>query len=359
MNLSLKLKISIIKKMADKKELMHQFQILIHKTTVDNSKGAPFKIRQYADAIKILGTYPKESVDDLEDVDSWFKSSGKKNPAKTIEKIKLFIETGYIPNVQEALEDPVVLAVINLTKVANIGPAKAKELQSKYGITTVDELKSKFKQDPTIIHDKQKMGLKYHDDLMTRIPREEMIKYNEALSQICKEIAPDMLFSINGSFRRKHDSSGDLDVLISGPPGKNKNYRDRFISRLKEQGIVKDVLASGKKKFMGITKLDGYTRFRHIDIIDTEIDQYPFAQLYFTGSGGFNSHMRMLALKKGYSMNEYCISDKKTKKPVTKEEIISKLGKEKFETEEDIFKFIDLDYVVPENRNTTTLSKIL
>ena len=44
---------------------------------------------------------------------------------------------------------------------------------------------------------------------------------------------------------------------------------------------------------------------------------------------------------------------------VTKEEIISKLGKEKFETEEDIFKFIDLDYVVPENRNTTTLSKIL
>ena len=115
----------------------------------------------------------------------------------------------------------------------------------------------------------------------------------------------------------------------------------------------------GKKKFMGITKLDGYTRYRHIDIIDTEIDQYPFAQLYFTGSGGFNSHMRMLALKKGYSMNEYCISDKKTKKPVTKEEIISKLGKEKFETEEDIFKFIDLDYVVPENRNTTTLSKIL
>ena len=168
-----------------------------------------------------------------------------------------------------------------------------------------------------------------------------------------------MLFSINGSFRRKHESSGDLDVLISGPPGKNKNYRDRFISRLKERGIVKDVLASGKKKFMGITKLDGYTRFRHIDIIDTEIDQYPFAQLYFTGSGGFNSHMRMLALKKGYSMNEYCISDKKTKKPITKEEIISKLGKEKFETEEDIFKFLDLDYVVPENRNTTTLSKIL
>ena len=50
-----------------------------------------------------------------------------------------------------------------------------------------------------------------------------------------------------------------------------------------------------------------------MDIIDTEIEQYPFAQLHFTGSGGFNSHMRLIALKKGYSMNEYCISDKKLK----------------------------------------------
>ena len=88
MNLNLKLKISIIRKMENKKELMHQFQILIHKTTVDNSKGAPFKIRQYVDAIKILGTYPNESVEDMDDLESWFKSSGKKNPAKTIEKIK-------------------------------------------------------------------------------------------------------------------------------------------------------------------------------------------------------------------------------------------------------------------------------
>ena len=41
------------------------------------------------------------------------------------------------------------------------------------------------------------------------------------------------------------------------------------------------------------------------------------------------------------------------------EEIKDKLGKDLFETEEDIFKFINLDYVIPEDRNTTTLSKIL
>ncbi len=342
-----------------KEILIQQFQLLIHKTTVNNEKGAPFKIRQYADAMKLLSTYPKNIVSDIDDLENWFKKNGKANPKKTLEKISSFLENGFIPQVKDAMENPIIKAVVNLTKVANIGPAKAKELQSKYNITTVDELKEKVRQDSSIIHDKQKLGLKYHDDLITRIPREEMEEYNRVLKNICFEISPDMLFSINGSFRRNHSSSGDVDVLISGPHGKNKIYRDLFIQKLKDTGIVREILASGKKKFMGITKLDTYSKFRHMDIIDTEIEQYPFAQLYFTGSGGFNSHMRLVALKKGYSMNEYCISNKKTKKPIQPDEIESKIGKSEFTEERDIFRFLELEYVKPEERNTTTLSKIL
>jgi len=128
---------------------------------------------------------------------------------------------------------------------------------------------------------------------------------------------------------------------------------------LTKKGIIKDVLASGTKKFMGITILKPYTIHRHLDIIDTDIDQYPFAQLYFTGSGGFNSHMRLVALRKGYSLNEYRICDKNTKKTVSEAEIQYKLGKTIFDTEEDIFKFIGIDYVEPELRTTMTLSKII
>lgn len=359
MNLDIKLKISIIKRTMSKNDLIQQFQLLIHKTTVDADKCAPFKIRQYADAMKLIGTFPSENITDLGEITEWFKRNGKKNPKKIIEKIAAYIKDGYIPQAKDAMENPVVKAVVNLTKVANIGPAKAKELQSKYGITTVEELREQYNLDNTIIHAKQQIGLRYFDDLNCRIPRMEMDEYHRILGKICFDIAEDMLFSINGSYRRNHTSSGDVDVLISGPPGKNKDYRDAFITKLKTTGIVTDVLASGKKKFMGITKLNGFEKCRHIDIIDTEIETYPFAQLYFTGSGGFNSHMRLLALKKGYSMNEYCLSDKNTKLPVDSDEIMNKIGKSAFENEEDIFRFLDIEYVLPENRNTTTLSKIL
>ena len=103
---------------------------------------------------------------------------------------------------------------------------------------------------------------------------------------------------------------------------------------------------------MGITKLEkyGYHKARHIDIMDTDIFTFPFAQLYFTGSGEFNSNMRSNALRLGYSLNEYCLSDKKTKKPIDSSIIINKIGKSNFTNEKDIFDFLDMEYIIPEKR---------
>ena len=353
------LKIKVEVKIMTKEDLIKQLNVLIHKINSEGSKTATFRIKQYTDMIRLVETFPSEDIDELDKLSDWFIRNGKKNPKKMIEKIKTYQDTGYFPEVKEALKSPLIQAVINLTKVANIGPAKAKELFNKYKIVTIDDLKKKFSEDKSIIHGKQQLGLKYHDDLLKRIPREEMIAYNTILQEICRKISPEMKFSINGSFRRENSSSGDIDVLISGPKGKNQELRNKFIEELKKSGIIKDILASGKKKFMGISRLDGYSIYRHIDIIDTDIEMYPFAQLYFTGSGGFNSHMRLLALKKGYSLNEYCISDKKTKKAVDEALIQEKIGKSTIETEKDIFRFLELDYVVPSKRNTLTLSKIL
>lgn len=353
------IKVNLIISDMSKEELISQFNILIHKINADNAKAAHFKIKQYTDTIRLVETYPDTDISDISKLTDWFKLNGKKNPTNMINKISSYLENGFVPNVAEAMSDPKVNSVVNLTKVANIGPAKAKDLYNKYNIITVDDLRQMYSKDKTIIHDKQRIGLQYHTDLIQRIPRSEMTVYNTVLSDICKSVSPNMMFSINGSFRRNTSSSGDIDVLISGPKGENKDMRGRFINELKSRGIIKEILASGNKKFMGIGILDGFSVHRHIDIIDTDIDQYPFAQLYFTGSGGFNSHMRLLALKKGYSLNEYCISDKKTKKPITAEEIFSKIGKDSFENERDIFAFIDLPYVEPSKRNTITLSKIL
>ena len=109
---------------------------------------------------------------------------------------------------------------------------------------------------------------------------------------------------------------------------------------------------------MGITIIPCGEYHRHMDIIDTDIDNYPFAQLYFTGSGGFNADMRAYALKQGYSLNEYCLSNKDTKVCISSDEISAKIGKPNFTDEKDIFDFLGMKYVVPEKRNVTTISKL-
>ena len=340
--------------------LLKELNVLIHYIKFQGDKNAPFRIRQYTNIMKILKDYPYSNLDDAEDVKQFLIKNGKKNPKSIMKRISEYIDKGYIHDAKDAMLNPNVRSMIELTKIYAIGPSKSKELYTKYGIITTEDLRKVFKTNKSIINKKQIIGLRYYEDLLKRIPRSELDKYNQELLKICKAISPELKMSINGSYRRGHVTSGDIDLLITAPNNKNKSLRKKLIKTLIEIGIIKEVLASGEKKFMGIVKLEkhGYTIARHLDIIDTSTENYPFAVLYFTGSGGFNSMMRGIALMKGYSMNEYCISDKKTKKPIDSSIIKSKIGKEQFETEKDIFKFLDMEYVEPEQRNTVTLNKL-
>jgi DNA polymerase/3'-5' exonuclease PolX len=54
----------------------------------------------------------------------------------------------------------------------------------------------------------------------------------------------------------------------------------------------------------------------------------------------FNAKMRGLALEKGLSMNEYSLKDNETKKVIEK----------KFIKEKDIFDYLEMEYVEPNDR---------
>ena len=72
----------------------------------------------------------------------------------------------------------------------------------------------------------------------------------------------------------------------------------------------------------------------------TKPEEYPFAILYFTGSGEFNQMMRKMVNDKGYTMNEYSIKHSDTGKKVD----------HVFTEEKDIFKFLEMGYVEPWQR---------
>ena len=144
---------------------------------------------------------------------------------------------------------------------------------------------------------------------------QEIQKHEVYLKNILKKIDSKAELTIAGSYRRKRPDSGDIDLLLKS---NNKKTYEKFIDVLTNKGYLTCMLARGSKKYMGMGKIESSPCHRRIDIMYTKPSEYPFAILYFTGSGDFNVRMRDDALKQGYTMNEYSIKHTDTGKIVNK-----------------------------------------
>jgi DNA polymerase/3'-5' exonuclease PolX len=144
--------------------------------------------------------------------------------------------------------------------------------------------------------------------------------------------------TIVGSYRRKATSSGDIDMLLKGASG----FKE-YVAALKASKYIVEVLAEGDKKCLAICKLPGAadSKGRRLDLLVTPEAEYAYAILYFTGSDVFNVAMRKWALTKGYSLNEHLLTPLKPEETATPPPMT---------TEKDIFDFLGLVYVEPEDR---------
>ena len=281
------------------------------------SEGGTFQARAYDKVIKNLKQI-KEPILNYKQIEN-IDGAGKKIKLKFQE----IISTGKLKEAQKIIEREDTDIKSQLLNVYGIGPSKAKSLIENFDIKSIEDLRKKSKKNPDILTTAQHIGLKCYEDLLERIPREEMLQHKKILD-IPKEKG-----TIVGSFRRKEKNSGDIDVMLN----MNKVEFDAFINNLDSKGYIKYYLAKGDKKILAVCQLkDG--KYRRIDLIRNSEEEYPFMKLYFTGSAKFNVAFRQHCLTKGLSLNEHSFTPKV----------------EGLKTEKDIFKYVGLEYVKPENR---------
>jgi DNA polymerase/3'-5' exonuclease PolX len=294
----------------------------------DKLNKEPFKARAYGKVIDSLEIFegPINNMDDIKNING----IGEKINAK----IKELIETGKMTAVEKALNDPQFSLQKKLGKLYGVGPVKINELMSN--ISTFEELYER----PELLNEKQKIGLKYYNDMNTRIPMSEGKKHYKIIDTIFKKVYKDIEFELVGSYRRKNKDMGDIDILIKNRDDLNIKM---LVSELTDGGYIIETLASGKSKFMGLCKLSPELPARRIDILIADPSYYYFALLYFTGSYSFNIYMRRVALEKGWSLSEYGIKNNNTKKFIDTADIIK--------SEEDIFKYLAIPYVPPNKRD--------
>jgi len=221
----------------------------------------------------------------------------------------------------------------NLLKVFGIGNKKIKTLE-KMNIYTINNLKRAEKNKKITLTQQQLLGLKYYDKIERSIDRNTIIMITDKLRTMLNNIE----ITNAGSYRALKQYAGDID-LIAHSKTINTKIINEIINKLINEKIIVDIFLRGTKKIISIINIDN--KFYQMDMLFTNTKQLPWYLLYFGSGRDFSKKIRLYASKQGYKLNEKGLFDKITGKKI-------KLNVDK---EEDIFKFLKIKYIKPENRN--------
>lgn len=285
-----------------------------------------FKARAYAKVIEqIKCTTVVHSVADLNSITGMGE--------KIKEKIEEILMTGFLRSAERVMDVYSIKAYDELMACYGIGPAKAKELIDKHSIHSIADLRKEVKKIPKLLNDKQKLGLKYYDDILLRIPRKEMEDHKKILDSIMNDT---QIFEVVGSYRRGAETSGDIDVLICDT---DPSVLTDIVQRLVHCKYIKEILAKGNSKCLAICQIAGCPA-RRLDLLLTPPKEYAYAILYFTGCDTFNVAFRQRAIDRGYTLNEHTLSPLNTSVPAVPS----------MTSEYDIFNFLGIQWVEPTER---------
>ena len=297
---------------------------------IEKSRGKIFESRAYSKAADSIINFnkPINSLEEIKDL----KNIG----TKIYKKFQDYIKNNTLPILEEAKNDPVII----FHNIYGIGPKKAIELVNKEKITSIKQLR----ENQHLLNDKQKIGLKYYEDLLERIPREEINKYNKLFKTVFDKIkTTNDFFEIVGSYRRGAETSGDIDIILSNKKN-NREILNNFIEELKKQKILIEILSKGKTKSLTIAQLTKTSTPRRIDFMYSPPDEFAFATLYFTGSKNFNVVQRKIANDQNLTLNEHGFSHLSDTK-IKQNKLI-----QSFPNEKSIFDYLNMVYKEPQER---------
>lgn len=209
-----------------------------------------------------------------------------------------------------------------LVNINGIGPKLAKELLSA-GIEKISDLR--LKKFNGMLSEEAKLFVKLKP--LKKIPHTFAKKVESKIHKIASDSNFDIM--VTGSYRRKLEYSGDIDVVIVDT---NIDIMDNFLSAFKN----KYVYACGKDKISLILKI--YGKYIKMDIFRTPSEEKWATILYSTGSKNFNIRMRLKAKKMGLLLNQKGIF--KGGKNLTKNA----------KSEKIFFEILGMKYVPPEKR---------
>jgi DNA polymerase (family 10) len=290
----------------------------------------PFRVRAYRNAARTINDLPY-SVESMlkEGADlSELPGIGKDLAAKIAEVVK----TGHL-GLLEDVEKRTPGALGDLIALPGLGPKRVKVLHEALKIDTLKDLARAAKAgkvqalpgfgattEQKILHEiaRRTERQKRHMLAVTEQLAEPLLNYLKAIKGVRHAI-------IAGSYRRRRETVGDIDILVTCARG--APVIDRFVA----YEDVEDIVSQGTTRSTVVLK-GGL----QVDLRVVPDASYGAALYYFTGSKAHNIAVRSIGVRKGLKINEYGVYRKDRR-------IAGR-------TEADVFAAVGLPYITPELR---------
>lgn len=259
----------------------------------------PFRVRAYRNAARTLAAWPEEmsawaaqgrDFDDLPSV-------GKDLAGKIAE----LLQRGTCDQL-ERLRASFPRGITHLLQIPGLGPRRVHTLYHELGVRTPQELLDAARSGR--IHGIPGFGttserriaetVAGYLDHSRRWPLAHVDTDVEAVLAHLRAGAGVTEVVAAGSYRRRRDTVGDIDVLVALSHGSDP------CRRLVEFDRVKQVLAQGRTKASVVLR-DGL----QVDLRVVRPDSLGAALVYFTGSKPHNIALRRIAQARGLKINEY------------------------------------------------------
>lgn len=290
----------------------------------------PFRVRAYRNAAQTVRAQSVSMADMVareEDL-SRLPDIGEDIAAK----IATIVETGGLPALEE-IEARVPGELSDMMHIEGLGPKRVKTLYEELHIAGVDDLERAARAGR--IRELSGFGSKTEETILRRLeawtgqerrfPLAEAEGIAEPLMRYLESSKGVKRLTVAGSYRRRKETVGDLDILATAKKG--SDIIDRFV---KYQDVA-EVISQGTTRSTVHLKSGMQVDLRVVPEVS-----YGAALHYFTGSKSHNIALRAAAQKRNQKVNEYGVyeGDKRI------------AGR----TEEGFYKHFGLAWIPPELR---------
>jgi DNA polymerase (family X) len=312
-----------------KQDVLDMLRELAELTVLDEGDPQSFRARAYESAAQSvaaqgtdLGVLTTKELQLLQGI-------GKSTAAK----VREMLESGKVARLEE-LRAKHPASVVDLLRIQGVGPKAVQKLRSELGVQSIEDLRAALaghkvrglkgfgaKSEEKIAHALTRLD---EQGSLERTPISVALPLAERIVARLREVPGVTHASYCGSLRRFAETIGDIDVVVASTDPA------QAMEALVSMPVIERVLVRGESKTSAVTR-----RGTQIDLRVVAAHQLGAAQLYFTGSKGHNIKLRQRALARGWTLNEYALSELEGGKVVASE------------TEESIYAALGLPWIAP------------